>query len=127
MAVITTKFAGRCNCGAPVAKGTRVRWDKLNGIHVCPACTVKTLAKASVKVGSTSYFVAVKGREGRVTGASVSVNTAELSGAGAIHFNADGTVRGIGGTPSVRADLCDYIAGAKAAARQLCIDKGLRK
>lgn len=128
MTVITTKFPGSCSCGARVAAGSRVKWSKTAGIAVCGACAPKTLAKGQVEHNGTTYSVVIKGRNGRVTSASVGVCTMELVGNGALHFAADGSLKGIGaGSPVVRADLAHYIDGAKAAARKLAIAENLRK
>jgi hypothetical protein len=126
---ITTQYSGTCFCGARVARGDRVKWDRATrSIFACKACTPQRLASGQIEIDGVVYAVVIRGRDGRATSASVGVCTMELVGNGAIHIAADGTVTGIGaGSPNVRADMCDYLDGARAAARALAIREGIRK
>ena len=114
--IITTKFDGKCECGASVKAGERVNWIKGSGIVVCRACALRTMRKETVKIGGTQYDVVIKGRDGQATRASVNVGTFELSGMGAIHIDLQNDTVEIGARGAmVRGELCDYIPAARAA------------
>jgi hypothetical protein len=117
MSLITAKFAGRCSCGASFKAGARVRWHKGAGVTVCGACSLKTLSKTSTTVRGVACTVVVKGRQGIASRVSVAINTAELFGVGALHFDVEGNLAGIGAHSALgRGDLAGYVGIAREAA-----------
>ena len=116
MATITAKYNGRCNCGAAVKAGDRVKWTRAAGIMVCKACTTKVLKRETVTLHGVRLRVVVRGRDGVATKVGVEVHTMELTGTGCIWLRPDGALIGIGATNALtRGDLADYIGLARQA------------
>lgn len=117
--MITAKYNGRCSCGARFNAGARVRWARGAGVTCCPSCKLTVLDRREITVRGVSLHLVVKGRGTVPTVVSVGVNSAELSGCGAIHVHRDGTANVGAASPMVRADMCDYLPHAREAALEV--------
>jgi hypothetical protein len=123
MSIITALFAGRCTCGAFFLAGARVRWTKTAGVYVCSACALKTLSRASLTVRGVECTVVVKGRDSVASRVSVQINSAELFDMGALHFDVEGKLAGIGANSALgRGDLAGYVGTAREAAMTALAD-----
>lgn len=113
MRTITAKYSGRCQCGARVNVGDRVKWARGSGVQVCKACSLRVMHRETVE----PYRVVVKGRDGQPSKVSVGVRTPMLHGQGAIHFDTEGKLTGVGAHRAmVRTELASHVPRAREAA-----------